>query len=76
MLKKEYKIILSFIKGKEKSTPFQKVLKHFMYIEQLKWLLLVPCAKSIHSPPIDFAFLEEGFFLAKMIKKCIFLRKN
>ncbi|PEA06270.1 hypothetical protein CON37_02395 [Bacillus cereus] len=40
-----------------------------MYVEQLRWLLAILCSKPIHLPPIHFAFLEEGVFLAKMIKK-------
>ncbi|OIX15343.1 hypothetical protein CN893_02650 [Bacillus thuringiensis] len=39
-----------------------------MYVEQLRWLLAIPCSKPIHLPPTHFAFLEEGVFLAKMIK--------
>ncbi|WP_217899661.1 hypothetical protein, partial [Bacillus cereus] len=34
----------------------------------LRWLLAIPCSKPIHLPPTHFAFLEEGVFLAKMIK--------
>ncbi|OPD56312.1 hypothetical protein BVG01_25245 [Bacillus anthracis] len=53
-----------------------------MYVEQVRWLPAIPCPKPIHLPPTQFAFLEEGVFLAKMInyfsqylifaKKCIF----
>ncbi|PEB90722.1 hypothetical protein COF62_19970 [Bacillus toyonensis] len=39
-----------------------------MYVEQLRWLPAMPCTKPIHLPPTHFAFLEEGVFLAKMIK--------
>ncbi|PEQ03351.1 hypothetical protein CN587_18805 [Bacillus wiedmannii] len=39
-----------------------------MYVEQLRWLSAIPCPKPIHLPPTHFAFLEEGVFLAKMIK--------
>ncbi|KUH40971.1 hypothetical protein M2E15_4754 [Bacillus mycoides] len=39
-----------------------------MYVEQLRWLPAIPCPKPIHLPPTHFAFLEEGVFLAKMIK--------
>ncbi len=39
-----------------------------MYVEQLRWLPAIPCSKPIHLPPTHFAFLEEGVFLAKMIK--------
>jgi hypothetical protein len=38
-----------------------------MYVEQLRWLPAIPCPKPIHLPPTNFAFLEEGVFLAKMI---------
>ncbi|MEC2351832.1 hypothetical protein, partial [Bacillus toyonensis] len=34
-------------------------------------LTAIPCPKPIHLPPTHFAFLEEGVFLAKMIKKRI-----
>ncbi|MES5930139.1 hypothetical protein QCI77_30015 [Bacillus cereus group sp. MG9] len=40
-----------------------------MYVEQLRWLPAIPCPKPIHLPPTHFAFLEEGVFLAKMIKQ-------
>jgi len=40
-----------------------------MYVEQLRWLPAIPCPKPIHLPPTHFAFLEEGVFLAKMIKE-------
>ncbi|PEK10664.1 hypothetical protein CN681_10745 [Bacillus toyonensis] len=39
-----------------------------MYVEQLRWLPAIPCPKPIHLLPTHFAFLEEGVFLAKMIK--------
>ncbi len=39
-----------------------------MYIEQLRRLSAIPCSKPIHLPPTHFVFLEEGVFLAKMIK--------
>ncbi|MEN8646288.1 hypothetical protein ABFE25_16895 [Bacillus toyonensis] len=39
-----------------------------MYVEQLRWLSAISCAKPIHLPPTHFSFLEEGVFLAKMIK--------
>ncbi|PFU38217.1 hypothetical protein COK86_26065 [Bacillus cereus] len=39
-----------------------------MYVEQLRWLPAIPCPKPMHLPPTHFAFLEEGVFLAKMIK--------
>ncbi|PEK40592.1 hypothetical protein CN586_26025, partial [Bacillus toyonensis] len=29
----------------------------------------IPCSKPIHLPPTHFAFLEEGVFLARMIKE-------
>ena len=38
-----------------------------MNVEQLRWLLAIPCLKPIHLPPTHFAFLEEGVFLPKMI---------
>ncbi|WP_218923456.1 hypothetical protein, partial [Bacillus toyonensis] len=28
----------------------------------------IPCPNPIHLPPTHFAFIEEGVFLAKMIK--------
>ncbi|MCU4760214.1 hypothetical protein OCA26_29650, partial [Bacillus cereus] len=37
-------------------------------VEQLRWLSAIPCPKPIHLLPTHFAFLEEGVFLAKMIK--------
>ncbi len=40
-----------------------------MYVEQLRWLPAISYPKPIHLPPTHFAFLEEGVFLAKMIKK-------
>ncbi|KMP27704.1 hypothetical protein TU52_23665 [Bacillus cereus] len=46
-----------------------------MYVEQLRWLPAIPCSKPIHLPPTHFAFLEEGVFLAKMIKKKIGIHK-
>ncbi|MGX5641815.1 hypothetical protein [Bacillus toyonensis] len=39
-----------------------------MYVEQLRWLPAIPCPKPIHLPATHLAFLEEGVFLAKMIK--------
>ncbi|EOP49077.1 hypothetical protein IKQ_05264 [Bacillus cereus VDM053] len=39
-----------------------------MCVEQLRWLPAIPCPKPMHLPPTNFAFLEEGVFLAKMIK--------
>nr|WP_257148037.1 restriction endonuclease [Bacillus thuringiensis] len=36
------------------------------YTKESRWLLAIPCSKPIHLPPTHFAFLEEGFFLAKL----------
>ncbi|WP_217993587.1 hypothetical protein, partial [Bacillus toyonensis] len=33
-----------------------------------RWLPAIPCPKPIHLPSTHLAFLEEGVFLAKMIK--------
>ncbi|AIM34929.1 hypothetical protein DF16_pBMB400orf00094 (plasmid) [Bacillus thuringiensis serovar kurstaki str. YBT-1520] len=47
-----------------------------MYVEQLRWLLAIPCSKPIHLPPTHFAFLEEGVFLAKMIKAFLIIGRQ